>query len=444
MYRLNQRAFEILKAEVLKYGNDFAVQVQREIALKRWEKLCNQQGTPLTFEELRETVDDLFPNFSEKVLKAAARANRPVSPAWRLLKFGAIAIVGAAGTIWFLNLPFPMIRYPVARTIPFVLLPSFISMDRNYRQAVTLTEQADQLVNRATSPADLELGAEKVKGAQKSLDALPVWFLGYYPSFYCSWFHCYWQFTLDEFQGARKQVGRMEARLFQETNAQDQLNQADQVIVTAKQQYQQAPDPTRKAAAIAQWQKGLDQMRQIPPETLAGRMVQPKLAAYERDFQQVSGLVIGTTRTGTLMAVAQEYAQKAKELEKGTAHSVAKWREIQKLWEMAIDPLRRVTDADPNYNQAQHLMATYEQHLAIIRVRSNEEQESVQAYQEAQRLKDNLYASIPDNARSLTPSQVGMLQRIVGTLERVKPGTTVYADAQVMLKSAEKRLKSSR
>jgi hypothetical protein len=101
-------------------------------------------------------------------------------------------------------------------------------------------------------------------------------------------------------------------------------------------------------------------------------------------------------------------------------------------------------DPHPNYNQAQHLMATYEQHLAIIRVRSNEEQESVQAYQEAQRLKDNLYASIPDNARSLTPSQVGMLQRIVSTLERVKPGTTVYADAQVMLKSAEKRLKSSR
>ncbi|WP_421657310.1 hypothetical protein [Leptothermofonsia sp. ETS-13] len=444
MYRLNKRAFEILKAEVLKYGNDFAVQVQREIALKRWEKLRNQQGTPLTFEELRDTVDDLFPDFSEKVLKAAARANRPASPAWSLLKLGAIAIAGTAGTIWFLNLPFPMIRYPVARTIPFVLLPSYISMDNHYRKAITLTEQADQLVNRATSPADLELGAEKVKGAQKSLDALPVWFLGYYPSFYCSWFRCYWRFTLDEFQSARKRIGRMEARLFQETNAQNQLNQAEQILVTAKQQYQQAADPARKSAAIAQWQQGLDQMRQLPPETLAGRMAQPKLAAYERDFQQVSGLTTGTTRTGTLMAVAQEYARRAQELEKGTAHNVAKWREIQNLWEMASDRLKQIKETDPNYNKAQSLMATYEQHLAIIRVRTHEEQESVQAYQEAQRLKDSLYASIPDNAKSLTPAQVGMLQRIVSTLEKVKPGTTVYADAQFMLKSAEKRLRSSR
>jgi hypothetical protein len=230
MLRLNQRAFDILKTEVLKKGDDFATQVQREIVLKRWEKLQRQNGKPLTLDELRETVSDLFPDFSETVLQKAARANRPTPPIWNTIKVGTIAIVGTVGGLWFLNLPYPMIRYPVAKTVPIVLLPSYISMDSNYRQAIANTEQADQLVNQATSTADLELGELKLKEAQKNLDALPVWFLGYYPNFYMGWFQWGWRFTLDEFEQARKNVGRMEARVFQEKNAQKLLDQSDQAI----------------------------------------------------------------------------------------------------------------------------------------------------------------------------------------------------------------------
>jgi hypothetical protein len=47
------------------------------------------------------------------------------------------------------------------------------------------------------------LGGEKVKLARENLDALPVWFLGYEPVFYCSLFGCSWKFTFDEFQAAR-------------------------------------------------------------------------------------------------------------------------------------------------------------------------------------------------------------------------------------------------
>ena len=57
-------------------------------------------------------------------------------------------------------------------------------MDRDYRQAIALVEQADQLVNQATSLADINLGQEKVNQAQKHLDALPVWFLGYEPQMF--------------------------------------------------------------------------------------------------------------------------------------------------------------------------------------------------------------------------------------------------------------------
>lgn len=103
-----------------------------------------------------------------------------------------------------------MIRRPVAKTAPILLLPSYLKMDRNYRGAIAKVEQADQLVNRATSSADLKLGQEKVNQAQKHLDALPVWFLGYEPKMYWTMFSFGWKFTLDEFEAARAKIGRDE------------------------------------------------------------------------------------------------------------------------------------------------------------------------------------------------------------------------------------------
>lgn len=216
MTRLNHRAFEILRAEVEKCSSDdIAGRVQREIVIKRLEKLRSSQGELATLEELRDQLSDIFPNFSQKALSAAARANRPPG-VFSKIKWTAGTLIGATAAMWLVNLPYPMIRWPVARTAPILLLPSYISMDYHYRHAIARVEQADQLINSATSAADFVLGEVKVKEAQQHLDALPVWFLGYWPQ-YTYWFG--WQFTLDEFKTARANVGRMEAKLFQEKNA---------------------------------------------------------------------------------------------------------------------------------------------------------------------------------------------------------------------------------
>ncbi|MGF1459518.1 MAG: hypothetical protein ACFBSG_10880 [Leptolyngbyaceae cyanobacterium] len=50
-----------------------------------------------------------------------------------------------------------MIRWPVAKTLPIVLLPSYFSMDHHYRQAIANVTQADQLINQATSAQDIAL-----------------------------------------------------------------------------------------------------------------------------------------------------------------------------------------------------------------------------------------------------------------------------------------------
>ncbi len=435
MPRLYDRAFAIVKIELDKCSQGMlGGQVQRDIVLKRLQRLRSQEGTPVSYEELREIVVDFFPNFSEKILKQAAKLNRPPS-AWSIIKFSTVALVGSAGVVWVLNLPYPMIRWPVARTIPIVLLPSYMSMDYNYRRAIALVEQADQLVNKATSSADLDLGAEKVKEAQKHLDALPVWFLGYWPK-YTIWFG--WRFTFDEFKSARQNVGRMEAKLFQEKQAQTLLNQAEQALQQAKQQYEQALTVADKEKAIAAWQAAIDQVEQLPSEMLVGRTSITKLAAYKRDFQQVANITAKTARTGTLIEAAQQFANTAAEKVKNQPLSAVEWQEVEKLWIEAIDRLEKVSIEDSGYVDAQKLLAKYQADLGTVRTRLQEEKASVLALGQAKEQIEYLLSNSTSIDRNRT---IGQIQGIINQLDNVKPGTTAHPEAQQLLISARNKLK---
>ncbi len=444
MVRLNQQAYEILRDAIQKLsGDDPVTKVQREIALRRLERVREQPGKPMTNAEIRHLLEDLFPNLEDRTYNAASRANQGTQPL-EMVKLGMgllLGTAGLAGVIWLLNLPYPMIRWPVARTIPIILLPSFISMDQNYRQAIALTEQADQLVNQATAPPDLDLGTTKVKEAQKRLDDLPVWFLGYYPRMYCSWFQCGWAFTLDEFRAAREKVGRMDARLFQEKNAQTQLTQGDNALNAAKQAYQQTQDGPERTKIVANWQQAIDTLRQVPPQTLAGRMAQTKLAAYERDFQQVSRLVAGSNRAGSIVGAAQAFAANGEQLAQNPPHSATEWQEIITQWDQAISRLDKIEVGAPDYQEAQTLMAKYQKQRSQVRVKLQQELEAVKNFDAVEERITALLNSVPAGAKTIERKQLaGKLEPIIQKLEKIQPGTTVYDKAQAYLKSARDRL----
>lgn len=434
MSRLNDRAFEILCAEVHKCaGNDAVGKVQRDIVLKRFEKLRSSQGSPASLEELRDKIIDIFPKFNEKALKVAARANQPSARSLSKIKWAAGILVGGAGVLWVLNLPSPIIRLSVARTAPILLLPSYISMDYHYRQAIARVEQADQLINHATSPDDLVLGEVKVKEAQQHLNALPVWFLGYSPQ-YNFWFG--WRFTFDEFEVARANVGRMEAKVFQQKNAQVELERGEKALAAAKQQYQKAQTEGDRETAIASWQAAIDRLAQVPPQTLAGETTQTKLAAVKRDFEQVAGLVAGSGRTGTLISAAQQFAIAAEQAAQNSPHTASEWEEIATLWEQASDRLQQVSLDDPGYIEAQKLLAKYQSNLGSARTQLQAEQESVAALEQAKDRIPTLLAS-KENQNQVT----AQLQDIINQLEKVKSGTTAYAQSQQLLESAQNKLK---
>ncbi|MEG3847459.1 hypothetical protein QT971_08760 [Microcoleus sp. herbarium19] len=437
MARLTDRAFEILRTEVDKCAaaDGIAGNVYRSMVIKRLEKLRSPNGTFASRDEIRDTFKDEFPNFSEKALKEAVKANKPPGLFDKIIFAGGL-LGGAAGIVWLINLPFPMIRWPIANTMPVLLLPSFISMDYNYRQAIALVEQSDQLINKATAAADFDLGETKAKQAQKHLDALPVWFLGYYPKTYCSFFGCTWRFTLDEFQAARKNIGRMDAQIFQQKNAFTQLSQVEQALTAAKQEYQQAKNAADRQKASINWQSAIDQLNQIPAETLAGETAKKKLQAADRDFQAMGGVATGSARADNLIEAAKEFALSAAVASQKPPHPAAQWEQITGLWEEGIDRLKMVPVDNPGYLDAQTKLAEYQKNLGIAQIRLQAEKDSATALQEAKSLFANLQQDVNSQNSGNSLSQ---LQQIINKLESVKAGTTVYPESQKWLQSARKK-----
>ncbi|NET29150.1 hypothetical protein [Okeania sp. SIO1I7] len=441
MSRLYNRAYKILEVEVNKCAKEDVVgEVGKNIVMKRLDKLTFQSGEPLKEEELSHLVKDQFPNFSDTVIQKAAKANKPPG---MLSKIALIppALLGMAGIVWVANLPYPMIRKPVSRVAPIILIPSYISMDNNYREAIANVEQADQLINKATSSADINLGTQRVAEAQKHLDKLPVWSLGYYPQRYCTFFSCSWKFTVDEFESTRKKVGQIEAKAFQEKNAQKLLTEAEKTITTAKQQYEQVTTPTDKQQAIADWQAAIDKLEQIPPTTLAGKMVKPKLAATKRDFQIEAGLAEGSKLSFTFMQVAKQFGMQAAIAAQNGPHPEQQWQVVASLWEQAINQLKKIPGDNPAYLEAQTKLGEYQVNLANVKMRLQAETESKKAFKEAKNLIADWqrYAVDDTSNRGILASK---LQLIINQLENIKPGTTYYQEAQELLKFAQNKQKS--
>lgn len=439
MSRLSERAFAILSAEVQRSAkSEPMLRVQRDILMKRLTKLRLQAGSPLTEAEIAYEIRDLFPNFSQDVIRRAAKANRPPG-IWNTVKWVTLLTLGGVGTIAVANLPYPPIRRPVARTAPILLLPSFMQMDYHYREAIALTEQADQLVNQATSAADFQLGTEKVQLAQKHLDALPVGFLGYEPRTYCSLMGCRWRFTLDEFKAARQAIARMEAKLFQEQNAQTLLEEVIAALNEAKGQYQGAIS-TDKATAIAAWQAQIDRLGQIPADTLAGWTAQMELKTAQRDLQNVTGVTAASQRSSTAVEAAKLFAIQAATASQNPPHSADEWEQIAKLWQDAIDRLKAVDSENPGYLEAQTKLAEYTKNLGQAQIRQSAEQVSVRALEQAKNLVSNWQSLAARDPQS--PQLVSLLQDIINELDKVQGGTTASAEAQELGQFAKSKLQA--
>ncbi|MDJ0510884.1 MAG: hypothetical protein QNJ64_16755 [Crocosphaera sp.] len=361
--------------------------------------------------------------------------------AW-CLGITTVTTAGLMGFMYLVNLPYPMIRRPVSKVAPLLLLPSYIQMDHHYREAIAHVEQSDQLINNVSSFEDIKLGEDKVKLAQENLDKLPVSFIGYQPTRYCQMFGCSWKFTIDEFESARKKIGRMEAVIFQETNAYNAYQQAENNLQQAKDNYQQAIKLEEQQNSLKNWQNSLDELKQLPAQTFAASLASSKLNSYERDFQLVTGTITGNKKTNTIISVAKTFSSSSSNLCENPPHSVDKWQECQALLQKAINRLETISQQDIGYVEAQSLLAEYETNHSIIKLKLKREKESVIALETAKKEINNIQQKFANGVASNDYQFfVSEMQQTIEILKKVQPETTSYNEAQTLLKLAQAKLR---
>lgn len=438
MAGFNPLPFKFLRRKTQNnFGIDPSVKSTQPGVLK---PTVSPQNRSKSLAELQKEAEAQFYATYPHLTSGPAKAKRGV---FSKIIWTAILLGIPVGVVWVANLPYPVIRRPVAQKAPILLLPSYMDIDSHYRQAIASVEQAQQLIEKPTSAADLDLGEQKVNEAQNHLDALPITFLNDWSEYRYWWYDS--RFSIYGFNSARTKVGQLKAKVFQEKNAQTLLTDSEQALLKAKQQYQHSSTPTDKQVAIASWREAIDRLEQVPGVTLAGKAAQAKLENYQRDFKEVAGLAAGNERISTLIAAARQFSWQAAKAGQNPPHTVAQWQQVENLWQQAITRLEQIPKDDlAGYAEAQKLLAEYDNNLGQVKIRRQAEADSVQALQQAQSQKQRLLASLPTDAASLEQNRnsiASQLQAIIDGLRTVQPGTTAYLEAQALLLFAQNKLK---
>ncbi|EAW36063.1 hypothetical protein [Lyngbya sp. PCC 8106] len=431
MQRLGNRAFEILTGEINGGSQDnLTSELGRKIVLQRLDKLRLQMGEPLSCDELRQIVSDQFPDFDEKVLQEAASVNRTPQTYNQIMR-GSLIVVGIMAFVWFVNLPVPLIRWPVSKTIPVLLFPSYMNMNYHYKQAIANAEQTEKLLQEATTNAEIDLSEQEIQKAYQHLDRLPAWFLDFNPKFYCSLFKCSWQFTTEEYEETRDYIQKIEGKIIQEQYAQERFNEAESALNSARKEYQNLKSGERQV--IAAWQTAIDLFDQIPSDTLAGRLSENRSLTAQKDFEKEVDQATREKRGTTLIATAQQYAVQAVNVVQNPPHPVEKWEQAINFWEQAIRQLEKISQDNSSYQEAQEKLSEYNSNLKKIKRRLQDEKDSIEAMKKAQKLITEWRELTRSNDLDYRVMN-RQLANIIYTLEEVQPGTTVNAEAQDLLR----------
>lgn len=193
--------------------------------------VLKQPAKPKTLAELEQEIAAQQIRTSRQQLPKKAKGSIGTKLIWLVILLGL-----PAGLVWIVNLPYPVIRRPVVQKAPFLLLPSYMNMDQHYRQALASIEQAEYLIERPTSVADLDLGEQQLQKTKTHLDNLPTGLVNDLPEYKYWWYE--WRLSVYGLNIARSKVGQLEAKVFQEKNAHTLLTENSQALLNAKQQYQ--------------------------------------------------------------------------------------------------------------------------------------------------------------------------------------------------------------
>ncbi|AFZ46863.1 hypothetical protein Cyast_0891 [Cyanobacterium stanieri PCC 7202] len=403
--------------------------------------LAPQKSEPKTrLEELEAEI------IEPKIKETPRQKTNKIKSSLRQFLITCIGVGIPIGFLYIANLPYTAIRRPVNNHAPILLLPSQIVVENNFKKALNLTEQAEQLIDNATDFPDLELGAQRLAEGKIYLDRIPIIaqneLMGYgggSRGFFRS------SFSGSRFMNMRRKVGELEAKVFQGNNARVTLDRLETELTAIKTQYQNSNSDTEKRQIIQQWRTMLNEFNLISNATFAGTIAQQKLVAHQADFEDVVGFSANNERALTFMATAQDFANLAQGRSQSPPYTVREWSEIESLWQNAINELGNIPSTDlEGYRQANRFIVQYEDNLRQVRLNKERENEALSYLQNAENMINNYRRNSInlDDSPNNVNRRIVQIQEIIDTLKKVEQNTTSYSSAQDLIGYAENQISS--
>ncbi len=111
---------------------------------------------------------------------------------------------------------------------------------------------------------------------------------------------------------------------------------------------------------------------QIPRETLADKKALTIIAVSKPDLTKIIAKDGKSGVSGNLIEAAKVFALQAAQASQNPPHPTYKWEQVEKLWLEAIKRLQNIDATNPNYLEAQKLLAKYQSNQGIIQTRLKE------------------------------------------------------------------------
>ncbi|MEP0798563.1 hypothetical protein [Funiculus sociatus] len=372
MSRLNNRAFEILRAEITKCaGNDPLSKIEASLVVRELQLLQKQQGSPASLEELQQIVVTTYPNFREKALKQAAKANRSIG-ILDVIKLAAILVVLlvlGSGSLVLAILLYPTNDQPVAQN-------ALLSNEENYELAIAFLEQAEKFITQASTAADLALGEEKLNAAKKHIDELPVSHTISSPQYsyrrkkgrrYVSGYNTQ---TIEDEQTAsiRSRFEQVKNQLSEQKQVQGRtktlIKGAKQFAFAAAKLGQNAPHTADKWQQIETlWYKAIEQLQKIRVDDVDYVEAQKLLATYQTNLGTVQTRLKAERQSQEAFKYAQEQIQALLASIPKDGSQVNRNQIISQMQEI-INQLQTVKSGTTAYSEAQNLLQLAQKKLA--------------------------------------------------------------------------------
>jgi len=213
-----------------------------------------------------------------------------------------------------------------------------------------------------------------------------------------------------------------------------EISNAQQLSKNSAQNLQRPKSGQDILKARQQLQEAIHNLQSIPFWSSQHQNAQQMLKTYQVQANALEEVLKG-------LGKAEQASQKSQ----NPPHSEAEWLEIQKLWQEAIAQLQKTSQSSSAYPLAQQKLKAYKGYLVVVNQRLTAEQQAKKQLVSAQSAA-KIAETRQGIAQSLESWQLveTTWETAMKELQKIRPGTTAYQDAQQLINAYKPKLNEVR